>query len=224
VDALAHGKHDNAAPMIANALRLASPETSDLELPTQLRDFFLAIGTFLNASIQRTLKHPEIGFSLYMESATRFESSGFVTELALAQIGIAHCLLDQHRPEEAVSTATNAAELLSSPDCEQSIANALYEVLALAHLTLGAHEQAREALETAVKYRHLEAVLPKRSSKENEQRSMSSSSTQSLPAPTAPRGQPARVRFGRLQSKPATVPLKELGRLQLSVAKLVNGC
>jgi hypothetical protein len=67
-------------------------------------------------------------------------------------------------------------------------------------------------------------VLPKRTLKENEQRSMSSSSTHSLPAPSAPRGQPQRARFGRVHSKPPPVPVQELGRLQLSVAKLMNCC
>jgi tetratricopeptide (TPR) repeat protein len=226
IDLIEHGKHDSVPVIVTKVLSLLSAERYESRVPTQTRDFFIAMAAFLNASVQKAQKNTEIARQLYVEAATRFESAGFVTELAVTHIGIAQCLLAERRPEEAVLAATSAEDLLSSPECDQSVGNPLYEVFALAYLTLGFVEKARDALEKAVKYRRLESALPKRPQRESQHRPASSSSAQSLPVPvppSAPRGPATRARFAKGRTaQPSPFPWSELGQLRLSVSNLVN--
>jgi tetratricopeptide (TPR) repeat protein len=215
--------------MLEKALALLCRDPSQFPISDRLRNFFIAIASFLKASLEKSHHRYTTALALYMEAGSRFESAESVTELALSYTGIAHCLLLEQRAEEALSYATNAEDLLSSPDCDQKVANPIYEAIALAALTLGLVSKAKDALEQAVKHRHLESALPTSAPKEPENRSQRSSSTQSMPVPVppaAPRPVNARARFKRgcAVKESCAVPMQELGRLRLSVSKLIACC
>jgi tetratricopeptide (TPR) repeat protein len=222
------GQLQNTFPLLSKVEALLAPETAPLGLPDQSRIVLAATLSFLRASIDKQQRRYESALQLYIDAAARFEASERVTELCLSYVGAAHCLLELQKEQEAIGYATNAKDLLSSPECSKAVANPVHEALALGYLRQNETALAEEELKEAIQNRHLESQLRIPKPAANEGNPGQCSSTQNIPAPpSGPRGRNMRARMmkqrtERKQLAQQSAPLRELGHLQLSVSRLVN--
>lgn len=226
------GRPEAAITLLSKVLEQTTTEASQLPITDNLRCKYRATASFLNGCVEKARKCWDSSLNFFLGAASHFESCEMVTELAVSYVGACHALFELGKFDEAIAYSESAEELLSAPDCDQSVANVIYESRAFAFMKLGNFEEAQKALQNAIRSRQMTKILPKkeragssRSSSVSSRRSNDSSGRDPTPpAPSGRGGGSVRARMHRNAPAKPQIPTKELGQLRLSISKLMTHC
>ena len=231
-------KFKQAISPMQKIISWTSNAQDSLPIQEPTKSQYKAYACFLNGCAEKGCNNYESSLESFMNAAPYFESCGMVTELVASYIGAAHSLISLNRDDEALVHLRTAFDLLSSPDIDQKAENPIHEAMALIYMRQGKMDQAKESLERAIKTRSLADFYP--NYKTEPSRCSSSASTHSAgdigPRPPSSGNGPSRIRVNMARQKRnsqcppsvpikkelASLPIKELGQLKLSINRLMS--
>lgn len=261
---IANGRAIDAISILSNAIDRGNCTSEDLQdsverlmqcsdttILISLKGFIEKNQHIYQSSTQRSLILAQINYLLginslgnshfaeaqtyLMEAATRYEASNRINQLAITNYALSLAFADGGEPEEALSYAETAAQILSSPSIDQTIAISVSSMLSLIYLKCGQQKKAEEIIRM-----HLPDPLTlmqiQKEQNTNTDRPFSQPRPPSEPpahpkAPLSPRRIGVRARLNQKKLEPLSEPpkkettrTKELAQLRLSITQLANMC